>query len=141
MKQLTIVKILMAAISMLDSTLVTLAVLVNLSMFYFINWNQTLLTKYIILCIGVFMTLEESIGHKLSNAVSDLFQANEALNQTQEFLMKKSSMRRTKETADEKIAIDMTNLKFSYKSDFSDLHLNIDRLSINKGKFRKKFVL
>lgn len=137
LKGFAILKLLMSVNSILDGILVTSAIFVNVLFSYWLYLDRIFLTKYLVLSLGLFMVLDETLGFKVSLAISDLAKLNLALKLTQEFLMEKSQLPIDKlpkeENMDEKIAIEISKLKFSYKNEFSDVDLDIQELAIKKG--------
>ena len=156
MKYIIVLKLLTALNSTLDGALVTLATLVNIVIFYYTSNDETttyLTSRSIILSVGLFIVLSETMGLSSSKAIGDLSKINVALRLTQEFLLenvgyesricnptiqKKRNSSKTKKSkinSDQNTAIDIKNLKFSYKHiDNGNYDLDIKSLTVKKGK-------
>lgn len=129
----------------------TLATLVNIVVFYYTSNDETttyLTSRSIILSVGLFIVLSETMGLSSSKAIGDLSKINVALRLTQEFLLenvvgyencnptlqKKRNSSKNKKS-DQNTAIDIKNLKFSYKHiDNGNYDLDIKSLTVKKGK-------
>ena len=153
-------KLLTALNSTLDGALVTLATLVNIVIFYYTSNDETtayLTSRSIILSVGLFIVLSETMGLSSSKAIGDLSKINVALRLTQEFLLenvvgyercnptlkKKRNSSKTKKSkinSDQNTAIDIKNLKFSYKHiNNGNYDLDIKSLTVKKGK-QKRYI-
>lgn len=159
MKYIIVLKLLTALNSTLDGALVTLATLVNIVVFYYSSNDETtnyLTSRSIILSVGLFIVLSETMGLSSSKAIGDLSKINVALRLTQEFLLENvvgyescnptiQKKRNSSKTKKSKInseyqntAIDIKNLKFSYKHiDNGNYDLDIKSLTVKKGKQKR----